>query len=439
MPLNFPEREPRSQSFENPAVSLSDPTAWAAMFGAWQSAAGPTVNAKTALGVPALMCGVNFLSSLIASLPLQEFKKTDAGREQVKTGMIAGMLGGTVNDDYLTSFNWRKAAMVSTFLTGAGRTFVEKDRAGRPVNLWPLETKRTKKYRKNGRTLYDYRRAPGDTVTYEAHEVLDIHFMPDIDGVGAIDPINALKDTIGLAIALERYASKFFLNGGVPPLALHTPLGSPGANKRAGTDTAAAVRDAHESGRNVLVLPSGTELKPVGFNPADGQLIEARKFVILDFARFLNLPPAFLQDLSSGTFNNTEQQDLHLVKHSATHWCEQWEQEMQAKFYGPRSTAKYVEHNLDGVLRGDFKSRMEGWVRGVQGAIITPNEARRGENRPDLPGGDRLYVQGATIPLEDAGKVPPIKAPTPTPDPFADPADPIADPADPADPTTGAA
>lgn len=111
------------------------------------------------------------------------------------------------------------------------------------------------------------------------------------------------------------------------------------------------------------------------------------------------MPPVFLQDLTHGTFSNTEQQDLHLVKHLISQWAQAFEEEMNLKLFGQRNGGRYVEHNVDGLLRGDFKTRMEALASGVQNALLTPNEGRALENRPDKPNGDDLMIQGATVPL----------------------------------------
>lgn len=417
-------REPRSQQPE--VYSLSDVGGWAGILEHWNSALVPTVTVEAALGVPAIWCGVNFLSNLMAVLPFKEFKRTAAGdREQVTTGMIAGMLAGTVNDDYLTSFKWRKNRMVSVLLTGAGRTWVEKDAGGRPVNLWPLETAKTRKIRQSGKTLFRYAVSSSKTVTYDASEVIDLTFIDQLDGLGHFDPVKRLRNTIGLALALQDYSAKFFANGGVPPLALHTQVGSAGANARAKKDVDAAIREANKDKSNVLLLPIGSELKAVGIDPEKGQVVEGQRFVIEEFARLLGLPPVFLQDLTHGTYTNTEQQDLHLSKHVANGWARQWESECNAKFYGPRNTSRFVEMNLDGLQRGDFKTRMDGLAQGINTAQLTPNEARALDNRPALPGGDRLFIQGATVPLEsqeapgatqDKPAEPPPSPPAPAPD-----------------------
>ena len=128
------------------------------------------------------------------------------------------------------------------------------------------------------------------------------------------------------------------------------------------------------------------------------QLVPTQEFAILEIARIYQMPPTFLQDLSNGTFSNTEQQDLHFVKHTMKRWLEQIEAEMNLKFFG-RGSSRIVEFNVDGLLRGDYKTRMEGNATAIQTGQITPNEARAMDNRERLDGGDRLFIQGATVPL----------------------------------------
>jgi HK97 family phage portal protein len=137
-------------------------------------------------------------------------------------------------------------------------------------------------------------------------------------------------------------------------------------------------------------------------------MTEARNFQVIEIARAWQLPPVFLQDLSRATFSNAEQQDLHLVKHLIGQWAQALEGEMNLKLFGRMNNNRYVEHNLDGLLRGDFKSRMEGHARAVQASIRTPNEARRLENMPahSNPKADELFIQGATVPLDMAGAKP---------------------------------
>ena len=149
-----------------------------------------------------------------------------------------------------------------------------------------------------------------------------------------------------------------------------------------------------------MALPLGHELKSVGFSPEQMQLIELQRFSIEQIARIYSLPPIFLQDLTRSTFTNSEQQDLHFVKHTLKRWIEQAEQEMNLKLFG-RGSDQYVEFNVDGLLRGDFKTRMEAHATSIQNGIRTPNEVRDLENMSARDEGDDLMIQGATVPIKN--------------------------------------
>ena len=212
-------------------------------------------------------------------------------------------------------------------------------------------------------------------------------------------PILSNREVIGRAQAITRYGSRFFQNGGVPPFVIMGPAMSPGAMDRAGEQLADAIKKAAKEDRMALVLPDGYTLEQIGVDPEKAQLVETNRFIIEELARIYSLPPTFLQDLTHGTFSNTEQQDLHFVKHTIKRWVEQFEQEINLKLFGRGNTTLFVEMNVDGLLRGDFKTRMEGHAKAVQNAILKPNEVRRRENLPDDPQGDTLLIQGATVPL----------------------------------------
>ncbi|WP_457578950.1 phage portal protein [Ensifer adhaerens] len=282
-------------SLESPSVPLSDVGAWRALMDDWHGVAGVTVTHETALEVPAVWCAINFIANTIASLPLQVYKKSSDGRDTVESDPLYGILHDAPNDE-LTSFMWRKGMMVNTLLRGRGVSFVERNKAGRVMNIWPLDTDKVTIERKNGRKLYHYDDG-GRKVTYAANEVIDLTFMLQTDGVSHVDPVSKLKGAVGLALALDEYARKFFSNGGVPPLALYGPMPSPAAASRASADVEKAVRDANAERRNVMIMPTGHELKPVGVDPDKSQMTEARLFQIGEVARIYGIPPC----LSAGS------------------------------------------------------------------------------------------------------------------------------------------
>ncbi|WP_267348688.1 phage portal protein [Sphingomonas sp. GM_Shp_2] len=366
---------------------------WSSFFGQGADRAQlPHVTIANALEVPAVLDAVTFLSRTLAALPLHAFRDTEDTTEKVD-GDLQMLLNEAPNEEW-SSFALRQYFWQQVFTGGRGLAWIER-RGVKPVAIWPLDPTRTSVRRQGGRKIYRC-----GNVEYPATDVIDVPFALKANQLDAYGPIHMGRKAIGLAIAMNDFAAGFFVGGGIPPLALEGPLPSGvDAFKRALADIRRAIDLAKRAGESFFGLPPGHKLTPVGADPAKGQMTEARLFQIQEIARLFGLPPVFLQDLSKGTFSNTEQQDLQLVKHLVGQWAKALEDELNLKLFGQRRRSRKVKHNLDGIQRGDFKSRTEGLARAIQTGQITPNEARALENRPPLPNGDVLYIQGATVPL----------------------------------------
>lgn len=413
-------------SLENPSVSLVDPVAWRQIFGDYRSAAGVSVDNRAAMSVPAIWCAVTFLSGCLAHLPIKVHKRTVNGRDTLEGSPVAKMLATKVNDEYLTSFNWRRRMMTSTLLNGRGYSYIERWQAGSgdARYLWPLPYSKTTPRREQGVFAYKYRDSASSAVKiYSPGDVIDLQMLGDDDGVDHWRPVETLKDTIGLAIALRTFASRFFLNGGVPPIAMEGPAASPQAVARAKTDTGEMVKQSTRDESNIIYLPPGHKLTPVGFNPEKSQLLEAQRFVVEETSRIYNLPPSFLHSLLNMPFATAEQQDLNLVKHCVMHWIEQFEAELNNKLFG-NARGRFVEIDVDELLRGDFVSRITAETAAIAGGLFKPDEARGREGLPAAKGGDRLYMNGAVVPIDDDDPTTTGQVAEPTGDPENDPNDP---------------
>lgn len=358
----------------------------------------PQVTIDSALAVPAVVAAVSFLSRSLAALPLHVFRTTANGPERL-TGGLQTLIHEAPNGEW-TSFKLRQYFWQQVFTGGRGLLWIERSGAN-IVGLWPINPSKAKIKRDSlMRTTYEV-----DGKVYPASDVIDVPFMLKVDGLAHYSPITLGSKAIQLALAMNEYGSKFFAGGGVPPLAMVGPLATGGeALRRQLSEMKRAIDAAKDNGDAMFPVPSGYELKPVGLDPDKGQMVEARRFQIEEIARVYQMPPVFLQDLSHGTFTNTEQQDLHLVKHLLGQWVEAFEEEINLKLFGQRNGYRYAEHNLDGLMRGDFITRMNGLGNAVQNAILTPDEARALENRPAKGGrADGLFIQGATVPIEQVG------------------------------------
>lgn len=353
----------------------------------------PVVTIDSALTVPAFASGVRFLSRTMAGLPLHAYKQSDSGPERVK-GALEWLVHSAPNEE-TGAFAFWQYFWQQVFTGGRGLAYIE--RKGREIgSLWPMDPSKTTIMRRNGRKIYEI-----GGQSYDPRDVIDIPFMPKADGVSSYGPVVLASRALQLAIAMNDYGSGFFAGGGVPPLALEGPLPQgKEALARAMADVHRVIDEAKKSAKPLFPMPPGHKLTQVGFDPEKGQMTDARKFQITEIARALDLPPFFLQDLENAHFANAEQQDLHLVKHVIGQWSRALEDEINLKFFGAQDTPRYVQFNLDGLMRGDLKSRIEALAAGVNSALLTPNEARQIENRPSKGAdGDKLYIQGATVPL----------------------------------------
>lgn len=413
----FPRRERRAKnSIESPKVRLSSASILE-YFGLTAGKSGVIVTEQSAIGLPPVWCAVNFLSRAMAALPLHVY--TQKGEEKTRAGgPLEALLGAAANDD-LTSYAWRHWFWTRVLTNGRGLTYIERDDRGNPINLFPLEPSKTTKKRQKGRVggdvFYEYDAGGGKRETYEARDVIDVAFMLKEDGLNHYGPIATCRERIAQAMNANGYGAKVFDKGGLPQLAVEVPTTSQEALKRAGDDIAQASIDAYNEGKPVIALPVGHTLKPIGVEPDKMQLVQFQHFIVEEVARIYQIPPVFLQHLLNNSYSNAEQQDLTLVKHVILGWARALETELDLKLFGRENAWKrrryYTAHNVDGLLRGDFEKRMEGLAKGVQNAILTPNEARALENRPPMEKGGELLIQGATVPLGSQPKTQPAPNP----------------------------
>ena len=393
----FGSKEARgSSSPENASIPVSAEN-FLAFFGV-QSHKLPAVDVYSALQVPAVWAAVMFLSRTLATVPLHAFRKTDGGPKKL-SGKIETVVGFAPND-YQDTFKFRQYFWQQVFTHGRGLAWIDRTPQGVEA-LWPMDPTRTVIKRTFGKVVYQFNDIETETYKeYPSEDVIDIPFALRHCGLYHYSPIIMGAKAIQLALAMNEYGSNFFAGGGVPPLAMTGPLPQGGeAMKRATNEIFRAIDAAKSSDKPIFGLPPGHDLKPVGFDPEKGQMTDARRFQIEEIARVYQMPPVFLQDLTNGTFSNTEQQDLFFVKHLISQWSSALEGELNLKIFGRGNNSRYVRHDLDGLLRGDLLSRMTALSKGVQTAIYTPDEAREKENLPKQPNGDKLYIQGATAPL----------------------------------------
>ena len=375
----------------------------------WQSAyqfffgptsSGKVVNEKSAMQTTAVYACVRILSETIASLPLHTYQKTDKGKEKAVDHQLYHLLHDEPNPE-MTSFVFRETLMGHLLLWGNAYAQVIRDGRGKVMALYPLMPDKMTVHRSEGGELYYSYSKEGKEHILRSFEVLHIPGL-GFDGLLGHSPIAMAKNAIGMAIATEEYGANFFNNGANPGGVLEHPgiLKDPERVRKSWNSVYAGSGNAHK----VAVLEEGMSFKPIGIPPEQAQFLQTRKFQLNEIARIFRVPPHMIGDLEKSSFSNIEQQSLEFVKYTLTPWLSRWEMAMKKSLLSPSEKKDYfIKHNVEGLLRGDYKTRMEGYSIGIQNGFLSPNDVRELEDLNTIEHGDVYAVNGNMLKLEDIG------------------------------------
>ena len=213
------------------------------------------------------------------------------------------------------------------------------------------------------------------------------------------------KNAIGMAMACEDYGASFFQNGAQPGGVLEHP-GIIKDPERVRESWNAAFQGPKNANK-VAVLEEGMKYQPIAIAPSEAQFLETRKFQLNEIARIFRIPPHMIGDLEKSSFSNIEQQSLEFVKYTLDPWIVRWEQSLERALLTKKEKESYfIKFNLDGLLRGDYESRMNGYAVGRQNGWMSANDIRELENLDRISaeeGGDLYLVNGNMLPLDKAG------------------------------------
>ena len=389
----FPSRASPKNSFWSSPYNF--------FFGA--SSSGKSVSEKTALQTTAVYACVRILAETIASLPLHTYRYSPGGKEKVQDHPLYPLLHSEPNPE-MTSFVFRETLMGHLLLWGNAYAQIIRDGRGRVLGLYPLlPSKMLVSRTDQGILFYQYEK-DGQTYFLSNQEVLHIPGL-GFDGLVGYSPIAMAKNAIGMAIATEEYGAKFFANGASPGGVLEHPgvVKDPGKIRESWN----AVYQGSGNAHRVAVLEEGMKFQPIGIPPEQAQFLETRKYQLNEIARIFRIPPHMIGDLEKSSFSNIEQQSLEFVMYTLDPWVIRWEQAIQrALLSGGEKRQYFVKFNVDGLLRGDYQSRMNGYAVGRQNGWLSANDIRELENlnriSPEL-GGDLYLINGNMTKLADAG------------------------------------
>ncbi|HEQ5598934.1 TPA: phage portal protein [Streptococcus pyogenes] len=377
-----------------------------------RTTSGKNVNEMTALQTTAVYACVRILAEAIASLPIHVYKHTDEGKEQDVNHQLYYLLHDEPNPD-MTSFVFRETLMSHLLIWGNAYAQIIRDGRGQVLALYPLLPDRmTVKRDDKGELYYVYQRSEEDNPNFKdkgniilkKSEVLHVPGL-GFDGLIGYSPIAMAKNAVGMTLATEEYGASFFANGANPGGVLEHPgiLKDPSKVRESWNKVYQGTNNSHK----VAVLEEGMIYKTIGIPPNEAQFLETRKFQINEIARLYRIPPHMVGDLEKSSFSNIEQQSLEFVKYTLDPWVVRFEQAFQKALLLPDEKKTYfIKFNVDGLLRGDYQSRMNGYAIGRQNGWLSTNDIRRLEDMNPLSkeeGGDLYLVNGNMTKLEDAG------------------------------------
>lgn len=375
---------------------------------------GEKVDEQSAMQISTVYACVRLLAETVAALPLHLYRYTDdgKGKESAFDHPLYRILYRQPNDE-MSSFIWRETMMTHLLLWGNAYSQIIRDGRNNILGLYPLLPENVEVDRDEQGQLYYIYHAYTDEVPGEQNQ--DIYFRKDeilhIPGLGfnglvGFSPIAMMKNSLGTTLAVEKYGASFFKNGAQPSGVLEHPgvLKDPQKIRDNWTAVYGGANNAHR----VAVLEEGMAYKAISLPPEDSQFLSTRQFGVEEICRIFRVPPHMVQSLEHATFSNIEHQSIDFVVHTLTPWLVRFEQAIiKDLLLEEEQDVLFPKFNVDGLLRGDYQSRMNGYATGISNGFLSPNDIHRLENMDLIPaeeGGDDYYLNGGYVKLRDAGK-----------------------------------
>jgi len=350
---------------------------------------GVVVNPETALTFSAVYAAIRVISETIAQLPLNYYKKTDKGREVYTDSPLFTLVNSEPNN-LMSKYTFFETFVNTLLVYGNAYAFIERGARGIPTSLKLIHPDDVTPDLIDDNLIYSVKGLEGNISSSDMVHVLDMSF----DGITGQSRISKAKSNIALGLAAQKYGLEFFESSCKTSGVLMHPA-------TLGSD---ALQTLRESWRKTFhtgvggkfetaILEEGMQYKPIQLKPDEAQFLATRKFSILEIARIFRVPAHKLASLESATFSNISHQTIEFLTDTINPIAIKIEQELNRKLiFEDEKGRSYFEHNTNGLLRGDAKTRAEYYAKLFGIGAITQNEIRRKENMNDIDGGDVLFV-----------------------------------------------
>lgn len=375
-------------------VSSGDVESMLDLFNTGVSAHGESVNRDSAMKVAAVYACVRLLCGSIGTLPAHIYERDGKKKEIFSQHPYYRTLHDAPNP-MLTAIIYWETVVNHIILEGNHYSLIGRNRNGDMISLTPLHPSRVDPDTVNGRLQYAVVFDDGTTGVYDQDDILHI---PNIgwNGKRGLSTLkSAMLNSVGGALASDRYSATFFANDATPRGYIKFP-------DQLNKDQAEIIRnywfEHHQNPdkRHMpAFIPQGGEFKEITMSAEDTQLLQTRSFQVSDIARIFGIPPHMIGHLekTSSWGTGIEQQSLAFTIYTLRPLLVRIEQEVNRKII--RSDKYFFRFNIDGLLRGDIKTRYEAYKMALGGnqepGFMTTNEVRELEDRPPVEGGDDLY------------------------------------------------
>jgi HK97 family phage portal protein len=295
--------------------------------------------------------------------------------------------------------------IASLMLDGNAFIRIFRDEEGLPINLTVLNPTKVQVKRNGvGRVMFEY---DEDRKKYTSDDIL--HIVESVMRPGQIrgvSRVEEMKDALGLGLALDAYAQRFFGQGTSGNYALVTPQSLTEDQAKALAKSVDARHGGWRRAHKTIVLHSGLDIKDIGVDPEQTQLLDSRRMFIEDLCRIWNIPSHMMNLPGTNTYSSVEATQIEFVTHTLRPYVAIIENTLSTllQVY-PNGQGAFLEFNMNSLLRGDVQSRFSAYSQGIQAGILTANDARVAEGLSKIDGGDVLRVPLSNVNIDAADLV----------------------------------
>jgi len=400
------------------ALSLTDPKAWDRtlwnLFGA-QSLSGENVTEYTALTYSAVFNANTLISGTIGALPCHLMQRKGETKRIADDRRMYRVLHDEFNP-YMTAMAGRECLSSHALMWGNGYAEIVRNGYGELMELWPITPDRVRVEMRGGEIVYRIR-VGNEDIYLPREKVLHIPGL-GFDGFIGYSVVSMARKSIGLGMAMETFGSLYFGQGTHPGIIVSHP-GKLSDIARGNLDKSLA---SEYSGlgqtHRLMLIEEGMKVEKFGVPPEDSQFLESRQFQIPEIARWFNVPPHKLKDLTKSSFSNIESEQQSFYGDTILPWLVRFEQNYNMQLLSPSDKELsgrgrlYFKHNAEGILRADTAARAAYYSSMFNIGALSINEIRAYEDKDPVDGGDIHLVPLNMTSLENAGE-PPVPPPAP--------------------------